>query len=227
MFNTVFKFLGLRKQPVIHNNPQAIRIAAFISVPKNASKSILEILELGPNRDVEDTTSLVIYENHQRAAVLKQRFDLSNLFVFCFARNPYDRTISWYQYCRDLKLEPYASMPFDVWIKKGMPHHVTVQNGTDFVKENLSPMLQYNYVESQRIDFIGRMENFNNDMMTIVEKLNALCTQKGLSHRFQFIDYKTNTSTRAPDYEQYYTPETKEIIYATLKKDFEFFGYSK
>jgi len=225
MFNTFLKFLGLHKRPVIHSNPQAIRIAAFISIPKNASKSVLEILELGPNRDVENTTSLVIYENHQRASVLKRRFDLSNLFVFCFARNPYDRCVSWYRYHTDI--EPYRSISFESWIRNGMPHHLTVQNCTDYVAEKLSPLLQFNYVESERIDFIGRIESFDKDMLIIVEKLNALCAQKGLQHRFKYIKCKTNSSSRVSDYEQYYSKETKEIVYSTLKKDFEHFGYPK
>lgn len=225
MFKKLFKFLGLRKSPIIHSNPKALRIAAFISIPKNASKSVLEILELGYNRDVEDTTSLVIYENHQRAAVLKRRYDLSNLFVFCFTRNPYDRCVSWYEYHKNI--EPYCSMSFDSWIKKGMPHHVAVQNGTDFVAEGISPLLQFNYVESQRIDFIGKVETFDNDMMIIVDKLNSLCEQKELQHRFKHTPLKTNTSIRCDDYERYYSKETKEIVYAILQKDFNHFGYPR
>jgi len=225
MFKTVLKFFELRKAPVIHSNPQAIRIAAFISIPKNASKSMLEILALGPNRDVENTTSLVIYENHQRAVVLRQKYNLSHLFVFCFVRNPYDRCVSWYEYHKDI--EPYHSMPFESWIRNGMPHHITVQNGTDYVAEGLSPLLQYNYVESQRIDFIGRMESFEQDMVNIIEKLNTICATKGLLHRFEYIDSKVNTSNRISDYEHYYTKETKEIVFSTLQKDFEYFGYPK
>lgn len=225
MFNTLLKKLGFRKPPIIHSNPDAIRIAAFISIPKNASKSVLEILQLGPNRDIEDTTSLVIYENHQRAAVLKTRFDLNGLFLFCFARNPYDRCVSWYEYHKDT--EPYCLMPFESWIRQGMPHHVQVQNGTDYVAKGLTPLLQSTYIESLEMDFIGRMESFEQDMAVIIEKLNAICTRKGLPHRFEYTPVKTNTSRRNDDYESYYTRATKEIVYTALKKDFECFGYKK
>jgi Sulfotransferase family len=225
MFKTILKQLGLRKAPIIHSNPQAIRIAVFISIPRNASKSVLDILALGPNRDVENTTSLVIYENHQRASVLKRRYDLSDLFLFCFIRNPYDRCVSWYEYHRNI--EPYCTMSFESWVRKGLPHHVTVQNGTDYIAEGLSPLLQFNYVESQQIDFIGRIETFRNDMMIIVERLNKLCLQKQLQHRFKYIDYKTNTSNRVSNLEYYYSKETKEITYSLLQKDFTHFGYPK
>ncbi|MBC8488197.1 MAG: hypothetical protein H8D45_19385 [Bacteroidetes bacterium] len=69
------------------------RIAVFISIPRNASKTVLNILELGANRDIENTDSPVIYENHQRGVVLASKYELENLFVFCFSRNPYDRYI--------------------------------------------------------------------------------------------------------------------------------------
>lgn len=225
MFKTILKKLGLSKKPIINSNPQAIRIAAFISIPKNASKSVLEILALGHNRDVEDTNSLVIYENHQRASVLKCRYDLNNLFVFCFARNPYDRCVSWYEYHRNI--EPYCTISFESWVRKGLPHHLTVQNCTDYIAEGLSPLLQFNYLESQRIDFVGRIETFKSDMMIIVERLNALCAQKGLKHRFVYSDCKINTSNRLSDFEHYYSKETKEIVYSILQKDFTHFGYHK
>jgi hypothetical protein len=215
----------LKAKEVIHGNNTAKRIAAFISIPKNASKTTLDILDLGPNRDLETTTSLVIFENHQRAAILNKKYDLHNLFVFCFVRNPYDRCVSWYAYHK--KIEPYKSLNFEAWVKAGMPHHQKRQNQTDYETEGISPLLQYNYVENYAVDFIGRMENYTSDLMNIVEKLNSICAENGIEHRFKFIEEKKNVSTRDSDFESYYTQETKGLVYLMLERDFTYFGYQR
>jgi len=202
-----------------------VRIAAFISIPRNASNTIRDVLELGPNRDQENTDSLVIYENHQRARVLNRKYDLSNLFVFCFSRNPYDRCVAWYAYHREL--EPYNALGFDEWIGRGMPHHWKVQNQTDYLSEGISPLSQYEFVEQYKVDFIGKLENFPNDLMSIIDRLNLLCKEKGINHTFNYTDIRKNISNRETDFEGYYNQKTKETVYSLLEKDFLFFGYKR
>ncbi len=203
-----------KRRSVIHNNKNGVRIGAFISIPKNASKSILNFLELGPNRDQETTTSLIIYENHQRAEVLARKYDLNNLFVFCFSRNPYDRCVSWYQFHK--AIEPYNKLTFESWIKEGMPHHWNIQNQTNYQLTGLSPLLQFNFVENYKVDFIGSLENFSEDLNKIIKKLNSICIAKNIKYRFKFVNKKMNTSKRYSDFELYYTEETKEIVYSLL-----------
>jgi len=213
------------KTNIIHNNKDRVRIGVFISIPKNASKSIRKILELGENRDHDNTSSLIIHENHQRGAILHQKYDLHNLFVFCFVRNPYDRCVSWYEYHKDI--EPYRSLSFSSWVKRGMPHHVTIQNQTDYEKEGISPLLQLNYIENTKLDLIGRMENFDNDLKTIIEKLNTICRDMNIPHSFTYSDTRIHTSDRVKEFEQYYDQETREIVYSLLKRDFEELNYDK
>lgn len=201
------------------------RVGVFISIPKNASKAVLKILDLGENRNKENTNSLIIFENHQRGEVLNRKYDLDNLFVFCFSRNPYDRCISWFEYHQDI--EPYKSLTFEQWVKAGMPHHVIRQNETDYVNEGISPLLQYNYVKNCKIDLVGKMENFSDDLTAIVERLNCLCKDKNINHTFSNTNARLNTSKRAPNIAQYYSPETKAIVYETLRKDFDYFKYEK
>ena len=200
------------------------RIGAFISIPKNASKTVLDIMELGRNRDIEYTDSPVIYENHQRGSVLAKRYNLEQLFVFCFSRNPYDRCVSWYTYHR--LLEPYKSMLFHDWIKSGLPHHWIRQNATNYELEGISPLLQYNFIKDCKVDFIGRIENFEEDLKAILETLNAICIEQKLDRRFLYNNKQLNTSEKQSG-NVCYTDETKEIVYTLLKKDFEYFGYEK
>lgn len=203
------------------------RVGVFISIPKNASNSIRELLGMGENRDLDDTDSNIIHENHQRAMVLMQRYHLENLFVFCFSRNPYSRTASWYQYHKSKGFKPYTEIPFNQWVMGGMPHHVEQQNLTDWTQEKLTPLLQYNYVEGCDIDFIGRVENFEEDIQTVIHKLNAQCVKIGEKPDFKNTDLNVHLNQNENKQTPIYTPELKERVYSMLKKDFDYFGYPK
>lgn len=200
------------------------RIGCAISIPKNGSKSILEILRLGANRNLEDTNSPIIWENHQRGEVLAERFDLSNLFTFCFCRNPYSRVKSWYSHHKRLNIAPYTKMSFEDWIKAKMPHHWKSQNLTNYSELGITPLLQYNFVKNTKVDFIGRMENFDKDMLKIITILNELLNKHKIPPLFSYHPVKKN---RTNSESLQYTPEMKDIVYEELKKDFEYFDYSR
>ncbi len=201
------------------------KIGCFVSVPKCASKSVLEILDLGGERDedsAEPTERFVIYENHQRLSVLEAKYDLADKYNFAFVRNPYSRLASWYQY--HWSIEPYRSFTFEQWIRQGCPTHWTVQNQTNWQQEGLSPLLQKNFLASShaRLSFVGRMETFEDDMMKVVEDLNAICRQRGIDHRFEFRNLRVN-ATRSES--RTYTDEMKDIVFQLFREDFETFGY--
>ena len=210
---------------MIQRQAAPTKIACVISVPKCASQSILEILELGENRDDdarEKTERFVIYENHQRLSVLEKKYDLTGKYVFAFVRNPYDRLSSWYQYHSGM--EPYLSYDFGQWIRQGCPTHWTIQNQTDWRQEGLTPLLQYNFLASAgtKVDFIGRMENFDADLGKVIHDLNAICASRGIGRRFEFRDVRIN---RSRSHLNNYTAETRDIAYRIFRKDFEEFGY--
>lgn len=186
---------------------------------------MLRILDIGANRDEDRTDSPVIYENHQRAAVLAQRFQLDDLFVFCFSRDPYDRCVSWYEFHRHL--EPYRSLAFRDWVGHGMPHHWEVQNGTDYTSLGISPLLQYHFVEGCRVDFVGKVESFLDDLAVVVERLNRMCERRGIDRRFEVRDEHLNRSGRSRDLGDYYDEDSKDLVYRTLEKDFLHFGYER
>ena len=201
------------------------RIAAFISIPKNASKSILQILDIGPNRDLETTNSPVIYENHQRGSVLSTRNTLNNLFVFCFARNPFDRCVSWYEFHRHIA--PYKDLTFEQWIQNEMPHHYTVQNATNYLKEGISPLLQANYIQDTQVNFIGKFERFEPDLRHVIDELNVCAANANLEKRFQFKNIHINRSNRQRELSTYYSQESEQIVSELLCADFELFNYPK
>ena len=202
-------------------------VGCFISIPKCATKTILRMFALGRNRDnhyKEESNQHVIYENHQRLKILEERFDLDKKFVFTFVRNPYDRIKSWYNY--HITTEPYKSQTLNEWIQNGCPTHWKVQNKTNWRKENLSPLLQYNFVDGKtKVDFIGKIENFEEDCKLIIIKLNKLFDDYGLEKR---ISYKTLQANRSTDQtKEQITDENKELIYTMFRQDFDYFGYKK
>lgn len=200
------------------------KIACMVSVPKCASHSIREMLALGENRDDDAEVPAeheVIYENHQRLAVLERKYDLTGKYVFAFVRNPYDRLSSWYRFHADM--EPYVSRTFEQWIQDGCPTHWTVQNETTWTEGGLSPLRQCDFLTgSTQLDFIGRMENFPDDIQRVIADLNAICEREGIDRRFEYRELRMNRSRTAPaDYDA----DMKAAVYRQFREDFDAFGY--
>ena len=201
------------------------KIACMVSVPKCASHSIREILELGENRDDDSevkTEGHVIYENHQRLSVLEQKYDLAGKYVFAFVRNPYDRLSSWFRFHADM--EPYASCTFAQWVERDCPTHWTIQNETNWQAEKLTPLLQHNFLAAEKFrpDFIGRIESFETDLQRIIADLNAICASAGIERRFEYRPLRMNRSrTSADDY----SVGMKAAVYRQFRTDFEAYGY--
>ncbi len=204
--------------------PMPTKIACMVSVPRCASNSIRELLQLGGNRDddaEEPGECRVIYENHQRLAVLERKYDLAGKYVFAFVRNPYERVASWYK-CHS-SLEPYASRSFARWVRDGCPSHWTIQNETNWTAAGLSPLLQGNFLAGGTpVDFVGRMENFGNDIRRLVHDLNRKCAEAGMDPRFVYRKVHINRSR--PRAEPY-SPELRAKVFELFRQDFEAFGY--
>jgi hypothetical protein len=191
-------------------------IGAFISIPKNASASIRKIL--GPNDCILD-------KNHCPGSVYGTQYDLTQLFTFCFCRNPYDRVVSWYSFhlqeqhsTRNLKL-PYGRFSdISAWVKAGMPHHWCPDNGAP----DVNPLLQFNFVANCQLDFIARFENFVSDMQRLITVLNCRLGQNKFHYSYAHLNRSSRERKR-----QRLDPVACELVYQSLKQDFEFFGYSK
>jgi hypothetical protein len=203
------------------------KVGIFISIPKCASKTILNMFELGRNRDIdkhEKKNNYIIFENHQRLSVLEKDYNINDLFIFTFVRNPYDRCVSWFSYHKNIDLEEYKNLSLNEWVKQGCKTHWKRQNKTNWIKENKSPLLQYNFIEgNKKIDFIGKIENFENDCKEIIEILNMLFEKNKINKHIVYKHIKANASNN----KEILSDESKEIIYTLFKKDFEYFNYDK
>lgn len=200
-------------------------IACFISIPKCASKTILNMFDLGINRNNhydEESIQYIIYENHQKLSVLERDYNLENIYTFTFVRHPYDRIKSWYNWHK--KKHPAKYISLNKWIKDGCKTHWVIQNKTNWAEENLSPLLQYNFINgNKKINYIGKIENFESDCKNIISELNYLFKKHNISKQIKYTNVKLNTSSGSENI----TTENKELIYQMFKKDFDYFNYDK
>ena len=160
--------------------------------------------------------------------VLEKRHDLSDKFVFTFVRNPYERIRSWFYYHTqaDRIYSEYTGLTLNQWIENGCKTHFKIQNATNWVKEGLNPLLQYNFVAGNRkVDYIGKIENFEEDSKQIIERLNQLFEENNISTRLTYTPIQKNTTRGIVKDE--ITPANRERIYHMFKKDFDYFGYAK
>jgi hypothetical protein len=108
-----------------------------------------------------------------------------------------------------------------------MPHHFKIQNRTNYKQLGLTPLLQGVFIKNCKVDFIGRIENFDKDINHVINKLNDLCSKHSLAYKFNFQPIKINTSIRSIDTESYYDHESKEALYSLLEPDFIQLNYPK
>jgi hypothetical protein len=203
------------------------KLGVFISIPKCATKTILNMFDLGKNRDDDDQekeNKCIIYENHQRLLILENKYNINDLFIFTFVRNPYDRCVSWFAYHKNSDLEEYKNMTLNEWVKQGCKTHWKIQNKTNWIEEKKSPLLQYNFIDgNKQIDFIGKIENFENDCKELIKILNNLYVKNHINKQIVYKNIKSNSSSN----KEILSYESKETIYILFKKDFEYFNYNK
>jgi hypothetical protein len=183
----------------------------FIHIPKVAGTSILK--ELMGNKITRD--HLTYREFYQADTCL---FD--NYFKFSFARNPYDRLVSSYEYLkqggnkttdlyfRDLFISQYDS--FDAFVINYL--------NSERVHENVLFRPQYLFVYNEKkelmVDFCGRFEKLNDDF-------GFVCNELKMPNKLA-----KHNKTKRKHYKDYYSNENvKRKVDLLYKNDFELFGY--
>jgi hypothetical protein len=148
--------------------------------------------------------------------------DLQNYFKFTFVRNPWDRLVSAFFFLQK------GGMTEDnrTWAAENLSAYTGFE---DFVRRgvNRAEILSYLHFRPQCdfvclqgtqpcMDFIGRYETLETDFAFICQKLNV---QKQLSEA-------NRNPSRAKDYREYYTQETRQIVSQVYANDIRAFGYT-
>ena len=138
-----------------------------------------------------------------------------NYFKFCFVRNPWDRLLSAYCYLRVGGRGGAGDMRDAVILSQFHDFREFIVN-FDKIENDFSDKHFYEqaFWVDDRIDFIGKTEN-------IQEDFNTICDKIGIPH--QQLPHKNKSKHK--HYTEYYDDEAREIVAEKYAKDIEHFGY--
>jgi hypothetical protein len=179
---------------------------------KCGSRSILAYLYKHTDIDLDDY------------AVKYQPEDWARYFKFTIVRNPWARLVSCYQ-DKIIRLKPTASNLRSAKHGNNLRWQLNLQKPSfkEFLEivtkaENIQADdhwdTYHNRVVFEDVDFIGRLENIQEDFNTICDKLGI--PQLELPHR---------NKSKHKHYSEYYDDESIELVAKAYKKDIDLFGY--
>jgi hypothetical protein len=191
----------------------------FIHVPKSAGTSIRSALspfcyankitslknKLLKKKPIESNN----FDHHIKVDELKAKLPaniFNQYFKFGIVRNPFDRQVSTYHFIQQNKEhfqnELVKKMSFEdyvVWrVEKGMNYQ------KDFLFDSQG---------NQLVDFVGRIENINQDFQYICDKI-------GVKNELKHVNKSIHK-----DYRKMYTGSTFELINKAYAEEIELFGY--
>lgn len=145
-----------------------------------------------------------ISSSELKAKLAPKYFD--NYFKFSFVRNPWDWQVSLYHFARQLKSHHQHEMTLKMSFEEYINWRVTQD-------KHLQKEFMYDNAGHCLVDYIGKIETIETDFKNITQTLGI---DASLAH--------SNKSKHKP-YQEYYTPETRQIIAEHFAEDIELFGY--
>ena len=177
----------------------------FIHIPKCGGHTIEIFFKAWGNPD-----RFFLGDNKQHWK-LKKILDVypncKQYFRFTFIRNPFSRLVSEYHYIKKCLGNDKFKLSFKDFcldLDKNLNNYAY-----DFHNLTLC-----DYLNDYPIDFIGRLENFQEDFNLVCDKIGI--QRKKLPHL---------NKTKHKHYTEYYDDETREIVTKKYAKDIEYFGY--
>lgn len=187
----------------------------FMHIPKTAGSSLLSS-ELGAAIDKRIHSFVGEIDD-----IIKE-YGAEDYFKFCFTRNPYDRFCSLYYYFKNMTPE-HMFYKYNGSILKLVKRYETFEDFClafpDLNIKNFHFYSQSKYMfsnGSQIVDYIGKMENLNEDVADLCNKLGVVQT-KQIPH-----SNKSNTV----DYRDIYSNKMRKVVEDAYEEDIKRLGYT-
>lgn len=170
----------------------------WFRVAKVGTRTILSILQNNVELSINDYS--VPYNTK----------DFNGYFKFAFVRNPWSRVVSCY--CNKVLTKCHPA--FEECYDKDFAYFVDFIDRIDLVNCDPHIKLQTKLFPINELDFIGRFENFAEDLQYVLSMLGI--NDVPLEHK---------NSSKHEHYSHYYTERTKNIIARKYKADIAAFNY--
>lgn len=215
---------------IIHIVPHAQLL--YIPIPKAANTSIIKVLweaqgvvvngGVHSNIRKKPVPMLSSFSNAEINDILKNK----DWFKFTFVRNPYTRLISCY---KNKILNPKANVRENFlaklqWKEQEAPtflQFVTQLSNPEILLADSHWKPQYILIMTELVtlDFIGKIEHFNEDIVIILDRLGV--NNHDLRQQALVPQNKTEASLTQLN------PESVQIINQIYSDDFSYFNYEK
>lgn len=175
---------------------------AYIHIPKTGGNSVSQIL-----LNVPETEQVTTH------GTINQLRDVDGYFIFSFVRNPFTRLASWYEHRkREGNIQLFSS-------------YIKSIDSMDFLHFSQEYYLYHGQTNQKKVSFIGRYENFNQDLNYILNQINIKIDKIPHLNRNKYWDRHPNLNTHSL-YKQYYNEEwMKDWVREKYKNDFTLFNY--
>ena len=157
-----------------------------------------------------------------------ERLNSGCWFQFCFVREPFSRLLSVYldkmctpsshresfqNFRRENGLTPLSDITFEDFV-----FTISAQNYAEMDNHWVPQHVLLCY-ERMQYDFVGRLENFEEDFKSVLSRIGA-----DAAYMTDLAPHRTDSRSKL---DAYYSSELEEIVAAKYSEDFELFGYSK
>lgn len=176
----------------------------FIHIQRTGGTSIREMCHNLPINTYEKESF------HTHINNLEDFDILNNYKTFAFVRNPWDRVLSWYKLLMNNSIQN-KTIDFEDYVLNFEEFNRSKNEQFDFL------LNQYDYIYKDGekvVDYIGRFENYSNDLKDIFSKFDI---------NIESIP-KVN-GTQHKKYRDYYNDKTASYIEEKSYKDIKHFGY--